>query len=334
MAQSNFANTSHLPLFSVIPTPAYRVDSFVNGVSTTLLLDTGAAVTLLQSAVWQRIRTNLKPWSGSKLVGPDGTPIVVQGNTTVTIMVGDGSFLVDVVVVDRLIAEVLLGLYFLEQHRCTIQAGERLLTLSGGKIVVPLYGPDVVKKSSRMVINLLQSVQIPPRSEIEKMAASRGDVSGGVCIMEPVMNRKLPMLMARTVATPFNGCVPVCLLNLSPITVEVSKGTMVGTMQAANEADFEVSNIWTQDCGTQDTSTSKEIRDSLWTAIDVNKHLKEAEKEQLYHLLLEYQDVFAHNQADLGRTDRVQHEVKTIMLTPYDSECGELAQPKGKKRGS
>lgn len=36
----------------------------------------------------------------------------------------------------------------------------------------------------------------PPQSEIEIMAVSCGDVSAGVWIMEPAMNRKLPVLVA------------------------------------------------------------------------------------------------------------------------------------------
>ena len=122
-------------------------------------------------------------------IEPDGTAIAVQGTTTVTIMVGDGSFIADVVVVDGLIAEVLLGLDFLEQHNCTIQAGERLLTLKNGKIVIPLTSSDTVRKSPRMVVNLLQSVHIPPRREIEVMAAGCGDVSSGVWIVEPVTQK-------------------------------------------------------------------------------------------------------------------------------------------------
>ena len=58
------------------------------------------------------------------------------------------------------------------------------------------------------------------------------------------------------------------------------------------------------------------MRDALWSAVEANKDLKESEKEQLYHLLLAYKDTFAHNQADLGRTDRVQHEVRTDYAYP------------------
>ncbi|KAL5460388.1 hypothetical protein EMCRGX_G033834 [Ephydatia muelleri] len=289
-----------------------RPKTLDEAVAATLEMESYRTSAAIKGAVWQRIHTELKPWSGTKLIGPDGTAIAVQGTTTVTIMVGDGSFIADVVVVDGLIAEVLLGLDFLEQHNCTIQAGERLLTLKNGKIVIPLTSSDTVRKSPRMVVNLLQSVHIPPWSEIEVMAAGCGDVSSGVWIVEPTTNGKLPVLVARTVATPQNGCIPVRLLNLSSTSTKVSKGTTVGIMQAANEADIEViSNIRTQDSSPQVTSTPKELRDALWSAVEANKDLKESEKEQLYHLLLAYKDTFAHNQADLGRTDRVQHEVRT-----------------------
>ena len=65
-----------------------------------------------------------------------------------------------------------------------------------------------------------------------------------------------------------------------------------------------ISNLRTQDYGTQDTCIPKETKDALWTAIDVNKDLEDAKKALLYHLLLEYKDILAHNQVDLGRTGK------------------------------
>ena len=165
------------------------------------------------------------------------------------------------------------------------------------------------------------------------MAAGCGDVSSGVWIMEPTTNGKLPVLVARTVATPQNGCIPVRLLNLSSTSTKVSKGTTVGIMQAANEADIEViSNIRTQDSSPQVTSTPKELRDALWSAVEANKDLKESEKEQLYHLLLAYKDTFAHNQVDLGRTDRVQHEVRTDDAYPIRQRVRRTAPAQKEER--
>ena len=52
-------------------TGGYRVPGTLNGVEVTLLLDTGAAVTLVRQDVWSQLVTGpstLKPWSGATLV--------------------------------------------------------------------------------------------------------------------------------------------------------------------------------------------------------------------------------------------------------------------------
>jgi len=57
-------------------TGGYRLLGSINGVSTALLLDTGAAVTLLHQDVWTTIAAespDLKPWSGASLVSVGGT---------------------------------------------------------------------------------------------------------------------------------------------------------------------------------------------------------------------------------------------------------------------
>ena len=59
-------------------TGGYRLPGSINGTSITLLLDTGAAVTLLRQDVWMRIAalpSDLEPWSGATLVSAGGTPL-------------------------------------------------------------------------------------------------------------------------------------------------------------------------------------------------------------------------------------------------------------------
>ena len=52
------------------------------------LIDTGSAVSLLQSAVWNQSKppgTVLRLWVGNKLVGVNGTNLHIQGSANVTI---------------------------------------------------------------------------------------------------------------------------------------------------------------------------------------------------------------------------------------------------------
>ena len=44
-------------LYSVTPTPAYHVDGYVNNVPASMVIDTGAAVTLLRKDLWLQTNT-------------------------------------------------------------------------------------------------------------------------------------------------------------------------------------------------------------------------------------------------------------------------------------
>ena len=59
----------------------------VNEVQLSLLLDTGATVTLLREDTWARIAANkpqeLKPWSMLKLVSSGWAPLTIHGSARV-----------------------------------------------------------------------------------------------------------------------------------------------------------------------------------------------------------------------------------------------------------
>lgn len=63
---------------SYFPTGGYRLSATINGVRTPLLLDTGAAVTLLHKDTWDKVNSHspqrLTPWSVTRLMGADGSP--------------------------------------------------------------------------------------------------------------------------------------------------------------------------------------------------------------------------------------------------------------------
>ena len=67
----------------VMPMSGYRLSGSVDGVDISLLLDTGAAVTLLRADTWSQVATKtqqgLQPWSMARLVSAGGTPLTVQG---------------------------------------------------------------------------------------------------------------------------------------------------------------------------------------------------------------------------------------------------------------
>ena len=104
----------------------YRVRGKINGAMTSLLVDTGAAVTLLRKDAWDRVVQATKdppvlsPCYSLDLVGADGSPPRTYGSASVNLELNGNSLPADVVVVDSLTSEGILGLDVLTKRKATI----------------------------------------------------------------------------------------------------------------------------------------------------------------------------------------------------------------------
>lgn len=82
-----------------------------------MLLDTGVAVTLLRKDAWARVvaenRQKLEPWSALKLVSAGGTPLTIHGSACVKLELEGKKFPTEIVVVNPLTSEAIVGLGFL-----------------------------------------------------------------------------------------------------------------------------------------------------------------------------------------------------------------------------
>ena len=125
--QRGNGNGAHLPNVStsvVTPTGGYKVTGTINGHATALLVDTGAAVTLVRKDVWDQINkgrgVKLKPWEERQLVSVDGSPLHVYGSVPVDLSLAGALYQADIVVVSPLNTEAILGLDFLRKHKVTV----------------------------------------------------------------------------------------------------------------------------------------------------------------------------------------------------------------------
>ena len=100
----------------------------VNGVSARILVDTGAAATILSKTLWDRTgcKTLLTNLDRQKLVSVQGIPLHLHGGTQIELQLKDELFSVRVMVADTLTTgvDVILGRDFLRDHRCTIEMGD------------------------------------------------------------------------------------------------------------------------------------------------------------------------------------------------------------------
>ena len=72
----------------------------------------------------------LEQWTGSQLVGVEGSPVPVYGATCVKVQMGDLCVNIDFLVVDSLKVESLIGIDFLEKHGCIVNLEEGVLQLN------------------------------------------------------------------------------------------------------------------------------------------------------------------------------------------------------------
>ena len=119
----------------VNPVATYHIPVSLHGHSCSFLIDIGAAISLINSTVWEKccsaprqdIHMELAPWQQQRLVGVNGSPLHVRGSLSTLLTIGNHKWNINLVVVDELIEEGILGLDFLQRYGCVIDF--RLQTL-------------------------------------------------------------------------------------------------------------------------------------------------------------------------------------------------------------
>ena len=122
-------------LLAVNPASAYHVVESIKGINYKFMLDNRASVSLLNECTWSKLaQHSIKPlskWDGCQLVGVEGSLIPVIGVADIEVSFSGVNVQAKFIVAKALGAEANLGLDFLEQNQCVINAEQRLLHLKG-----------------------------------------------------------------------------------------------------------------------------------------------------------------------------------------------------------
>ena len=117
--------TRREPLTTIAPVPGnnadWLVDVEVNGVPANCLVETGAGSTILSRSVWKQMgggKKQLTPVGAQQnLVDAQGSPLKLAGEGAVDLQLGTRMFQVDVLIVETLTEDLILGRDFLKQHK-------------------------------------------------------------------------------------------------------------------------------------------------------------------------------------------------------------------------
>ena len=138
-----------------------------------------------------------------------------------------------------------------------------------------------------------------------------------------------------TMCKPGSNRVTVVLRNMTQQPVTLRKGRVVATLMAANlvpnklalrylskstgvhQADAEQNENGSAD--TRKTQDKDEQVDRLFSKLDLGgiQDWMEKEQSEVKELLADYNDIFALNPMELGKTDIVKHTIKVTNLIPF-----------------
>jgi len=209
----------------VNPANAYHVIGETPSVK--FMIDTGAAVSLIREDVWTRITEGnvaLSPWEGCQLVGAEGSKIEIRGVTTLVFSIAGQKVEGEFLVTTRLNSEAILGLDFLEQNQCIINAEQHTVHLRGVAVAIGTGARKTAFPVEQLCLPALDRLVVPPLSEVEIMAVvqmegriANNDLSGHTYLVEAVAGRH-PIILPTPLFLPVQLTVPVvvqlCLFDL------------------------------------------------------------------------------------------------------------------------
>ena len=295
----------------VNPSSSFSVAATINNVPVTFLLETGSALTILRKSIWDRCKQpddKLEPWNQQSLVGAEGTTLRVYGSTCVQWEVDGKEFSYNVTVVDPLTTEAILGLDFLKG--CKIDLVSHQLTTSDGQVIV-LNSQKNNKKTPVLFVRVTANVKIPAYSEME-ILADVGDLAqrNQTYVLEDINIQNSDVMVARAVIIPGES-IPVRVMNPTDQPVTLYRGTRIAQLAEIEEVEDSPVMVSSVQCGT----VSPELEEALWLLAE-KASLASEEREKLFLLLLEYADVLALCNDELGRTNVLQHEIHTGDASP------------------
>ena len=132
---------SQTPISLLPVSHSYRINGRVNGVQASFVVDTGAAVTLLDKTLWDKVNNAgqaLSTWTGLPLVGVESTRLETWGTATIEITFSGETFKFPVLVASSLTADAILGMDFLDENECTLEMANKVLRFPNKGVSISL----------------------------------------------------------------------------------------------------------------------------------------------------------------------------------------------------
>ena len=323
--------------------PTYKVDVTVNGTKTRALLDHGSQVTIVRQQLLPMIREK-QQWSMdtcvNKVIPLKSQPIGATGQELGAIGIAVLDILMDTTgktcSIPCYVLDSSQPLWLGELEDCGVLMGTNALvkhgftvTHSNGTQVEPNTRDTKVSTVAVKTINVVlkKTVHLKPhqtkiiKGDLEENVAA----TPGVFMISPneeILAEKHCDVL-ETMMDDDTTQIAVPLNNWGSCPIVVKKGTKIGVLEEVTRVDKN-DNIWTDQpsevirlCQTDSAIESR--CQELSSQLQFGDACDREEKSKLKKVLLQYHDIFALTDEELGETDIVTHAIDTGISPPVKS---------------
>ena len=277
-------------------TNSFYVDGMVNGQLLSLLLDTGATMTILNSRTVPAEKILPTTWA---LRTATGEPAKVYGETVATFFIG-GQHLKHRALVAEIDEDVILGMDLMIEYGIKLDMSRGVMTL-GDEDVILRQGKDL---SARVL--LLEDTALPAQSQILTHGTIEGHLPAGQCmLLEPGRHEQevgRGVLVARSLIKT-GHTTPIRLMNLNSFPITLKKGTPIGECTAATSI---VRRLQRHSSELQGLPVELKGFVEEWC-----RDLLPEQSKEVKNMITRWQDVFETSSGPRGRTNVVQHRIDT-----------------------
>ncbi len=308
---------------------------YVNDLETELLIDSGAAVTVISVEFWEKIPKIQRP----ELCIADDTVKLEAANGELIMVKGKANFLFTFdnleLEWEAFVADIgdngIIGYDFLYHHDCEL-AARRGLTIAGQSVKCHLKGiPEEENK-----VALLADVTIPAYSEaIVSCSSDISTIESNFAVVEPILltdDDHINLVLGHSLIDTRRSdiAIPVRVMNTADVEVKLRTGMKLGFLHEVEDIEeiddrentdidqlcrtysiCKVHSVSRSEEHTGDNATEGWCEDLKTLYSKSVEEVEASDAKKVKALLNRHQSVFAKSPDDHGRTNIVQHTIDT-----------------------
>ena len=280
----------------------------------TALIDTGASISCMSKSLSDQLDTKVEPYE-KKIVGPDGSPLIIEGKSNVKLKMDEFAVEHELIVVTELSPQVILGRDFLKKHKAIIDCEKDHV------ILVNVPTEDFFLETDKDIHAVaIEDTLVPGNSIAYIKIRIPPQFDHNVLISnDPLLTQKKNIWCTRCIVDSSGNQLGTWLLNPGNETCKVLKGSSIGICEEL-EPSMKV-------CCLNNTVNQKEdqVREQNFI---VSSKLSDKQKNKVLSLLNRYESIITNNDECVGKTTLIKHRIITqdsppVHHRPYRTSVSE-----------